>query len=700
MVGAVKKLIERLRRLMSDPLPPAADPVQRLLADAQAARDAGDAWRALGFYRSAMALRPDDPGVMVLFGNMIKDSGDAEGALRVYRRILTINPEQADVWLQTGHALKLSGDIPAAQDAYERALLIEPDLPGALRELETDSLARHLARRFEAMADGASPDVAADLAARLDRLAAEAATLRRQIEDVEGLRHLPPKRFDLFSERYPVPRPKNHRENGAIHFVADETLQPPALHALVAACNALERGDWTLSTTACAEDTRRYAAADPRIRCEARSDPAPDDWIIHLNGAWPHPLFSDWLAWAGTETAAAAFTFDEVERTGQEGGRLVLREKPDPERMVARPDALPYAVRANVSGEDFAALVVTGRTGHLPLPLLARAKIPPAALSPDYPPAPDAAGKVHTLSVIIPSSDHADMAERFVDSLVQKADDPARIHFILINNDARKDAATAAFERMGKRSDAVVIDDGTPFNWSLLNNRAASTSDSDALIFANDDMLMISSGWDTRLAAQLNRPEIGVVGVRLFFPDDTLQHAGVQLGWRGGSIHEGLGVAAGTPGPSARWTTPRLASAVTGAFLGVRREVFAELGGFDATLLPVSHSDLDFCLKARAEGLRILYDPGVMLYHFESTSRGYDAENAEKQARFDAEKHVFETRWGVASKAEPGVNPFWSDYHAPFHFISQPSLAAIEDSIRASAARDIWRIDLLSKEDE
>ncbi|MDG1373246.1 MAG: glycosyltransferase [Paracoccaceae bacterium] len=629
----------------------------------------------------------------------MKDSGDPNGAQRIYRSILKDHSQNADVWLQLGHALKLSGDKMGAQEAYERALLLDPSLDGAKAELASDSLARHQSRMHSEIAEGAARDFLPPLVQRLEYLSAEILALRGQVGEISTLRHLSPERFDQFAELHSVPRPRKSFEIGTVHFVGDTYLDPHALHAIVAACHALETSAWTFSAKACEADMRRYATAEPRIRFGAPPETADRDWVVFLGHSRPHPAFCVWLAWAASETKAVGFIFDEVEEKLDGGASVNLRSKPDPEMQFADPITSPYALRAQSienDGDDLATqlsvLVEKGCIGHIPLPLLARKEDTPTQRMIAAPHTYSDERNIRSITVIIPTRDNADMAERFVESLSEKAANPHEISYILVNNGAERAQAIASLDRLRETSGVTVVDENTPFNWSLLNNRAARMATSDALLFVNDDMQMLSANWDERIASQLSRPEISVVGAKLLFPNDTIQHAGIRLGWRGGSIHEGLEAPRDQGGPGARWTTPRRASAVTGAFMGIRRVTFDDLGGFDAKLMPITHSDLDLCLKARAAGLNILFDSEIELYHFESASRGYDTENHEKQARFEAEKHAFETQWGKAAHHEPGLNPFWSEYNAPFRFISQPTLEKIEGYIHESTSTNIWNI--------
>jgi hypothetical protein len=185
-------------------------------------------------------------------------------------------------------------------------------------------------------------------------------------------------------------------------------------------------------------------------------------------------------------------------------------------------------------------------------------------------------------------------------------------------------------------------------------------------------MLMLTEGWDTRLRGLLERPEIGAVGARLIYGDDTVQHAGILLGWPGIDVHDGRYEPITEPGPCSRWHVTRAVSAVTGAFLAVRREVFDAVAGFDAAGLPVAYGDIDFALKLRARGLKILWTPGITLRHFESKTRGMDHLDPERRARNASERRVLERRWGPALRVDPSVNPFWHPATLPFRLIAAP----------------------------
>jgi hypothetical protein len=210
------------------------------------------------------------------------------------------------------------------------------------------------------------------------------------------------------------------------------------------------------------------------------------------------------------------------------------------------------------------------------------------------------------------------------------------------------------------------------------------------LIFANDDMVMLSEKWDERVRGLLERPEIGAVGARLLYKDDTVQHAGVLFGWKGSVIHDGLYQSCLEPGPASRWHVSRAVGAVTGAFLATRRDDFLAHHGFDELNLAVSYSDVDYALKLRASGLKILWTPEITLYHHESKTRGLDHLDPEKSARDAAERAVMAARWGAAMLADPSVNPVWHMATLPFSLLSAPSQFRIWAHIRRCASANPW----------
>ena len=194
------------------------------------------------------------------------------------------------------------------------------------------------------------------------------------------------------------------------------------------------------------------------------------------------------------------------------------------------------------------------------------------------------------ITVIIPTRDDGTDVQRFVESLRATASVPEAVRLLVIDDGSRQVETCRILVELATLRVARVLTLGEPFNWSHLNNRAVDEVDTPLIVFANDDMVMLSEGWDDILRGLLDRPEIGA---GLLYPDETIQHAGVLFGWQGGTIHDGLYESRWEPGPAYRWHVTRAVAAVTGAFLATRRELFLTHGRFDEAGLPVNYGDID-----------------------------------------------------------------------------------------------------------
>jgi GT2 family glycosyltransferase len=172
----------------------------------------------------------------------------------------------------------------------------------------------------------------------------------------------------------------------------------------------------------------------------------------------------------------------------------------------------------------------------------------------------------------------------------------------------------------------------------------------------NNDVEVITPDWLERLLEHALRPEVGAVGAKLYYPDDTIQHAGVVVGIGGTAGHTHLGHPRHSPGYSFRLGTVQNCSAVTGACLMTRKQVFEEVGGFDERFI-LAFNDIDLCLKIRQRGYAVLWTPFAELYHHESKTRGYET-TPQKRQRFALEADLFQTKWGhILITGDPYYNP-------------------------------------------
>jgi GT2 family glycosyltransferase len=227
---------------------------------------------------------------------------------------------------------------------------------------------------------------------------------------------------------------------------------------------------------------------------------------------------------------------------------------------------------------------------------------------------------LRTASVIIPFRDEPRYLRACIDS-IDRTKGGIHHQYILVDNGSVQPETTTLLERLVVRPDVAVVHDDRPFNWAALNNAAAASAEGDALVFLNNDIEALSEGWLDALCAQLEQADVGAVGARLLYPDHRVQHCGVVIGLGGAAGHLLVGLDEAAPGYLDLAVTTRECSGVTGACMATRRDTFEKLGGFDESL-GIDLNDIDYCLRLQRAGLRVLYEPGAELIHYESPSRG------------------------------------------------------------------------------
>ena len=181
------------------------------------------------------------------------------------------------------------------------------------------------------------------------------------------------------------------------------------------------------------------------------------------------------------------------------------------------------------------------------------------------------------------------------------------------------------------------------FNYAAINNWGASQAEGEYLLFLNNDIEWMSEYFLREMLSVALREEVGVVGSLLYYPNKTVQHAGVVIGYAGIAGHAFIGQPSGVPGYFSRIICVQDYSAVTAACMMVRKSIFDSVNGFDEAFR-VAFNDIDFCLRVRELGSLVVYDPYTRAYHYESKSRGSD-EKPENKARFEQEKNLFRSKW-------------------------------------------------------
>lgn len=274
-----------------------------------------------------------------------------------------------------------------------------------------------------------------------------------------------------------------------------------------------------------------------------------------------------------------------------------------------------------------------------------------------------------SVSVLIPTRDRADLLRQCVDSLLDGTDYD-RMEILILDNGSEEAATLGYFEELRNQPRVRVIRIEMPFNFSAINNRGAAAASGDVLVLLNNDIEAIDPGWLREMVSHAIRPGVGAVGAMLYYPNDTIQHAGVVLGIGGVAGHAYVGLPRGNPGDKHRAALTQAVSAVTGACLVVRASVFHEVGGLDETLA-VAFNDIDFCIRVREAGYRNIWTPFAELYHHESASRGYE-DTPEKIARFKREEALMKQRWGALLQNDPYYNVNLALDAAPYNLAYPP----------------------------
>lgn len=259
------------------------------------------------------------------------------------------------------------------------------------------------------------------------------------------------------------------------------------------------------------------------------------------------------------------------------------------------------------------------------------------------------------VSLLIPTRDRRSLTETAVRSILEKS--TYTNYEILILDNGSVEAETLEFFSQIQEEDhrVKVLAYDYPFNYSAINNFGARHAKGTIIGLINNDIEVINPEWLTEMVSHSLRPEIGCVGAKLYYPNDTLQHGGVILGIGGVANHSHKHFSRTHPGYFARLVCTQNYSAVTAACLLIRKEIFDAVEGLDEENLKVAFNDVDFCLKVREAGYRNLWTPYAELYHYESISRGIE-DSPEKIARFTGEVDFMKAKWGTHLE----IDPFYS----------------------------------------
>ena len=264
------------------------------------------------------------------------------------------------------------------------------------------------------------------------------------------------------------------------------------------------------------------------------------------------------------------------------------------------------------------------------------------------------------VSIIIPNKDHVDDLSRCVESIINLSTYD-NYEIVIVENNSETAEIRTYYEEISRHPRVQVVEYKGDFNYSKINNFGVQYAKGEYLLLLNNDTEVITPDWMEELLMYAMRKDVGVVGAKLYYPDKTIQHAGVVIGLgahrTAGHVHyrqkrENLGY-------MGRLCYAQDMTAVTGACLLVKKSLYEQVGGLDESF-EISLNDVDFCLKLRKAGYLNVFTPFAELYHFESISRGLD-DQGEKAKRYNEESERFRNKWKAELEAgDPYFNPNFS----------------------------------------
>ena len=268
------------------------------------------------------------------------------------------------------------------------------------------------------------------------------------------------------------------------------------------------------------------------------------------------------------------------------------------------------------------------------------------------------------VSIIIPNKNNREILARCIESILNMSTYP-NYEILILENNSTEDGIFVYYESLRKEHCVRIIRWEKPFNYASINNFGALHAKGERLLFLNNDIEVINPDWLERMMEHFVKPDVGIVGAKLHFPNQTIQHGGFILGIRGFGSHSHIGFPNNSFGYFGRLITVQNYSAVTGACLMTRRCVFDAVNGFDEQF-EFNYNDIDFCLKARERGYTTVWTPYAELYHHECYTRKNIAQT-EKDRLLHAELDKLCKKWpGVHEDVDPFYNPNLHRYRDDF----------------------------------
>lgn len=270
------------------------------------------------------------------------------------------------------------------------------------------------------------------------------------------------------------------------------------------------------------------------------------------------------------------------------------------------------------------------------------------------------------VSIIIPNKDHVDDLSRCVESIINLSTYD-NYEIVIVENNSETAEIRTYYEEISRHPRVQVVEYKGDFNYSKINNFGVQYAKGEYLLLLNNDTEVITPDWMEELLMYAMRKDVGVVGAKLYYPDKTIQHAGIVIGLGAHRTagHTHYRIPEANVGYMGRLCYAQDVTAVTGACMMASKALYEELGGLDESFT-VALNDVDFCLRVREKGFLNIFTPFAELYHYESKSRGSDKKD-ERALRYQQESDRFRVKWADAlAKGDPYYNPNFSLDHSDF----------------------------------
>ncbi len=299
------------------------------------------------------------------------------------------------------------------------------------------------------------------------------------------------------------------------------------------------------------------------------------------------------------------------------------------------------------------------------------------------------------VSLIIPTRNGLKLIRTCVESILKKTT-YTNYEIIIIDNGSDDPEVLRFFEKIKTDARVRVVVDNQPFNYSALNNAAVKLAQGTYIGLLNNDLEVITPDWLSEMVSIALQPNVGAVGAKLWYPNNTLQHGGVIIGLGGVAGHAHCGIRRGQPGYFARAKLIQTLSAVTAACLIIKKSTYLQVDGLDETNLKIAFNDVDFCLRVREAGYRNVWTPFAELYHHESASRGFE-DTPEKQKRFSDEVLYMQKQWGKTLEVDPAYSPNLTLHHGDFSYAWPPRTHVVLNGINSREDKIFYLLDKKGK---